>query len=412
MNLVTLADETINTFGEYPFLIFDDRIYTNRQIIRDANRLASSLQGLGLKKGDNIVVMLPNCPEVIISYQGILRNGCVIVPLIPLMNEKELMHILDNCEAVAMITIRDIFLKNEKLLGHHQTLKHIIVLNDEAVPGALSFAQLIHQAPESFSPPAIDEKDLAVILYTAGTTSSPKGVMLTHKNLYSNAVNAARAHDTRSSDITLIALPLAAAGIWRFLSPRWVTKPALLRVALSALPVGGALVYRAGYIYALRGDGKNSFYRYNIAANTWSAMAVTPANVKAGGALTTDGTIDGQRERTMPVGGAVKAPPVRDAGGHLQGQNRGTERCQLEVSRISGGAEDITTRPWPGHLRPTPQNPRSTWKPARASAPTSVLPPVPAPTSPPTAKHWSSSSVAKNGWWAPTITWTSEGQPG
>jgi long-chain acyl-CoA synthetase len=209
MNLVTLADETINTFGEYPFLIFDDRIYTNRQIIRDANRLASSLQGLGLKKGDNIVVMLPNCPEVIISYQGILRNGCVIVPLIPLMNEKELMHILDNCEAVAMITIRDIFLKNEKLLGHHQTLKHIIVLNDEAVPGALSFAQLIHQAPESFSPPAIDEKDLAVILYTAGTTSSPKGVMLTHKNLYSNAVNAARAHDTRSSDITLIALPLS-----------------------------------------------------------------------------------------------------------------------------------------------------------------------------------------------------------
>ena len=209
MNLITLADETINTFGEYPFLIFDDRLYTNKQIIREANRLAAALAKLGLKKGDNIVVMLPNCPEVIISYQGILRALGVIVPLIPLMNEKELLHILANCEAAAIITIRDIFLKNEKPLLDHPTVKHIITLGDETLPGTLSFNQLIHDAPESYASPAIDENDLAVILYTAGTTSSPKGVMLTHKNLYSNAVNAARAHDTRSSDTTLVALPLS-----------------------------------------------------------------------------------------------------------------------------------------------------------------------------------------------------------
>jgi long-chain acyl-CoA synthetase len=209
MNLVTLADETINTFGEYPFLIFDDRLYTNKQIIREANCLAAALNRLGLKKGEKVVVMLPNCPEVIISYQGILRAGSVIVPLIPLMNEKELLHILANCEAVAMITIREIFLKNEEQLRHHPTVKDVIVLGDENLPGTLSFNQLIHDAPEAYSSPAIDENDLAVILYTAGTTSSPKGVMLTHKNLYSNAVNAARAHDTKSSDITLVALPLS-----------------------------------------------------------------------------------------------------------------------------------------------------------------------------------------------------------
>ena len=209
MNLVSLADETINTFGEYPFLIFDDRLYTNKQIIREADRLAAALNGLGLKKGEKAVVMLPNCPEVIISYQGILRAGGVIVPLIPLMNEKELLHILANSEAVVMITIREIFLKNEEQLRHHPTVKDVIVLGDENLSGTLSFNQLIHDAPESYSSPAIDENDLAVILYTAGTTSSPKGVMLTHKNLYSNAVNAARAHDTNSSDITLVALPLS-----------------------------------------------------------------------------------------------------------------------------------------------------------------------------------------------------------
>lgn len=59
MNLVELADETIKTFGEYPFLIFDDRVYTNKQIIREANCLAASLRRQGVKKGDNVIVMLP-----------------------------------------------------------------------------------------------------------------------------------------------------------------------------------------------------------------------------------------------------------------------------------------------------------------------------------------------------------------
>lgn len=209
MNLIALADETIKTFGEYPFLIFDDQTFTNKQIIEDATKLACNLMKLGVKKGDNVVVMLPNCPEVIISYQGILRCGGVIVPLIPLMAEKELTHILANCEAVAMITIRDIFQKNESMLQSNKTLKKIILLDDAAPKGTISFSQLIKDQPDKASLPAIGEEDLAVILYTAGTTSTPKGVMLTHKNLYSCAANSSRAHDTKPSDITLVALPLS-----------------------------------------------------------------------------------------------------------------------------------------------------------------------------------------------------------
>jgi long-chain acyl-CoA synthetase len=209
MNLVALANETIKTFGEYPFLIFDDKTFTNKQIIQDATKLACSLKKLGVKKGDNVVVMLPNCPEVIISYQGILRCAGVIVPLIGLMAEKELTHILTNCEAVAMITSRDIFLKNESLLRSNNTLKNIILLDDAAPKGTISFSQLIKDQPDKALLPTIGEEDLAVILYTAGTTSTPKGVMLTHKNLYSCAANSSLAHATQSSDITLVALPLS-----------------------------------------------------------------------------------------------------------------------------------------------------------------------------------------------------------
>jgi long-chain acyl-CoA synthetase len=125
------------------------------------------------------------------------------------MAEKELTHILADCEAVAMITIRDIFLKNESMLRSNKTLKNIILLDDAAPQGTISFSQLIKDNSKKTSLPSVGEEDMAVILYTAGTTSAPKGVMLTHKNLYSNAVNASRAHDTKATDITLVALPLS-----------------------------------------------------------------------------------------------------------------------------------------------------------------------------------------------------------
>jgi len=156
-----------------------------------------------------VVVMLPNCPEVLITYQGILRCGAVIVPLIPLLNETELAHILGNCEAAAMITTHDIFLKIAAMLRTIDHLKNIILVDNNTPEGTFPFRSLIGDHSETPALPAIAEEDLAVILYTAGTTSTPKGVMLTHKNLYSNAVNASRAHGTKATDTTLVALPLS-----------------------------------------------------------------------------------------------------------------------------------------------------------------------------------------------------------
>lgn len=209
MNLVALADENLRNFGEYPFIVFEDATFTNRQIIKQASGLADGLKSLSVKKGDNVAVMLPNCPEVLTSYQGILRCGAVIVPLIPLMNEKELTHILGNCEATAMITTSDIFQKNESMLGTIKPLKNIILVDDKTTTRTIPFGSLIRDHSETLGLSALWEEDLAVILYTAGTTSTPKGVILTHKNLYSNAVNASHAHGTQATDITLIALPLS-----------------------------------------------------------------------------------------------------------------------------------------------------------------------------------------------------------
>jgi long-chain acyl-CoA synthetase len=108
-----------------------------------------------------------------------------------------------------MITTCDIFQKNESMLQTIKPLKNIILMDNDTPAGTFPFWSLIGDHSETLDLPAIGEEDLAVILYTAGTTSTPKGVILTHKNLYSNAINAAIAHGTKATDITLVALPLS-----------------------------------------------------------------------------------------------------------------------------------------------------------------------------------------------------------
>lgn len=209
MNLVTLADENLDRFGEYPFLIFEGKTFTNAEILRDANRLALGLKRLGIGRGDRVAVLLPNGPEVIAGYQGILRCGAVIVPIIPSVGAVELGHILNDCEARALVTSPEILEVHRAVLSSTKSLKHRLVTGDTPPPGAISLRSLAASGPESGAKPDIRETDLAVILYTAGTTRNPKGVILTHANLYSNAVNAARAHGTKASDVTLVALPLS-----------------------------------------------------------------------------------------------------------------------------------------------------------------------------------------------------------
>ena len=82
MNLARLGEESVERFGEYVALAFEDREYTNVEQHRSAARVANVLRRLGVEPGDRVMVMLPNCPDVMQSYGGILQAGGVIVPVI------------------------------------------------------------------------------------------------------------------------------------------------------------------------------------------------------------------------------------------------------------------------------------------------------------------------------------------
>ena len=209
MSLARLGDENIQRYGEYEALAFEGRRWTNVDQHRAACRAAHALRRLGAEPGDRVVVMLPNCPEVMQSYGGILRAGGVIVPVIFLLGEAEVAHILADSEAKVVITSSDMVWKVEKQMGVLPSLRHVLLVDGGGQGGLRSFAEEINRESDRFDAVPRGESDLAVILYTSGTTGTPKGVALSHANLESNARSAARLSELDRERWGVGVLPLS-----------------------------------------------------------------------------------------------------------------------------------------------------------------------------------------------------------
>ncbi len=202
MNLAALGEESVRRFGEYPALAFDGRELTNVDQQRAASRLAHALRRLGVGPGDRVVVMLPNCPEVLQAYAAILKLGAVLVPVIFLLSPDEVRHILGHSEAKVVITAPELAWKAEGWRGS------VVLVGGEA-PGALAYEGLVAREPDAFTTVDRADGDLAVILYTAGTTGQPKGVALSHGNLAANARSTASLYELDRERWALAVLPLS-----------------------------------------------------------------------------------------------------------------------------------------------------------------------------------------------------------
>lgn len=192
-------------------VVFEDRKITFKELDYLVDKLATAFADLGVKKGDVVALFLPNTPQFVISYYGALRIGAVVTAVSPLYKERELEYQLANAEAETIVTLDLLYPLVEKVWGKTK-LKRVVVtgigdflptakrvlgtmlkkvpsLKVAPKPGVYFFKKLLEAYPAS--PPSVDIKpkeDLAVLQYTGGTTGVPKGAMLTHYNLVSNAV--------------------------------------------------------------------------------------------------------------------------------------------------------------------------------------------------------------------------------
>lgn len=211
----TLPQLLRNAATEYPkhkAVHFMGKELNFRQIYKKSSKLAAYLQSIGVFKGDRVAVMLPNIPQTVISFYGIMLSGAIVVPVNPLYKEREVEFILNDSGAKAIITL-DILFNRVKNVQEMTSIEHVLVTSiSEFLPfpknlvypyiqkkehgiipsikheGSTHLLKKIWSLPaEELTEHSLDfEEDLAIIQYTGGTTGFPKGVMLTHQNLVAN----------------------------------------------------------------------------------------------------------------------------------------------------------------------------------------------------------------------------------
>ncbi len=207
--LYCLLDETAAKHPAGPCTNFFGRRLTYQQIKGLSDRFAASIRSLGIRRGDRVVLLLPNSPQFVVAYYGLLKAGAVIVPLNPLSAERELEFYLTDSGAEAAITI-PLFLNKVASLRGKTPLKHIVYsrLADflpfplnlvqgfreqrlmRGLHGAalVDFKELLKQAlrPDWYPEP-VQPDEMAVLIYSGGTTGVAKGIMLSHFNFVANA---------------------------------------------------------------------------------------------------------------------------------------------------------------------------------------------------------------------------------
>jgi long-chain acyl-CoA synthetase len=214
MNLATLAEKNLAEYGEYQRLLFEGKSYTNRELYEAGSRLAAAFVALGMRPGDRVVVTMPNCPEVFVTYHAVWRAGMTIIPVLFVLEARELQYILENSGAKAVVTAPEMCTKVATAVHAAQGVGRSIHVVVTGAPGAtpagcLSLDELVAKSPLSEIVPR-DSADLATVLYTSGTTGHPKGVMQTHGNIYANAMNGWNTSTRRErGEMTLLVLPLA-----------------------------------------------------------------------------------------------------------------------------------------------------------------------------------------------------------
>ena len=188
MNIGSGIEDNIKRFGEYEVLYFEGRWYTNVEINRNANLLGNALKGLGINKGDRVAVQMPNSPVVFFAFPAIYKIGAVVVPLNPLLRPDQAAYIYRDCGAKAILTSSDFV--DWVLEAQKQTpnLQHVILTDRDDVPGTISYRNIMSTNSDELTIEQTDNDDVAALIYTAGTTGTPKGVMHTHYSLYINAL--------------------------------------------------------------------------------------------------------------------------------------------------------------------------------------------------------------------------------
>jgi malonyl-CoA/methylmalonyl-CoA synthetase len=203
-NLYTSYREGFKNNLEGHFL-YDDKgtNITYRELDSETAKLANGLKGLGLSEGDRVTVQVDKCVEMVYIYLACIRSNIIFHPLNPAYKETELSYFLDDAKPRLFISNEET-VESVKYLNLEHNIDHLFTLNNDGTGDFFT----IYSDESDFLTVDCSEDDIAALLYSSGTTGKPKGIMLSHGNISSNAKSLVKTWDFQESDCLLHALPI------------------------------------------------------------------------------------------------------------------------------------------------------------------------------------------------------------
>ena len=203
-NLYTSYREGFKNNLEGHFL-YDDKgtNITYRELDSETAKLANGLKGLGLSEGDRVTVQVDKCVEMVYLYLACIRSNIIFHPLNPAYKETELSYFLDDAKPRLFISNEET-VESVKYLNLEHNIDHLFTLNNDGTGDFFT----IYSDESDFLTVDCSEDDIAALLYSSGTTGKPKGIMLSHGNISSNAKSLVKTWDFQESDCLLHALPI------------------------------------------------------------------------------------------------------------------------------------------------------------------------------------------------------------
>jgi malonyl-CoA/methylmalonyl-CoA synthetase len=210
MNLIELFQSSLGGRSEKRGIRFEGRWYTFGELDRMSDAVAAGLSSCcGISHGDRIAMYLANGPELIAYYLAGLKLGAIVVPVNVLYRDRELTHLLQDCEPRVILCDADRYATFAPLRQQFPGIEEIIVTGDSRTDSVLDFNGLTSDSSLSAFPSAtVHDSDPALMLYTSGTTGRSKGAVMTHGNLVSNILALIDCWQWTGRDRFLLTLPL------------------------------------------------------------------------------------------------------------------------------------------------------------------------------------------------------------
>lgn len=209
MNLKQMLEKVVERYGRKTAIVFSRRRLSYVELEEASNKVANALIKFGVSKGDRVAILLPNSPEFVVTYFGVVKTGGIAVLLDTKYKVGELSSLFDNCQPKVLVAESSFLEPLVSVLPRFKSIKHVINLSPNDNGQFVSYGEIMATGSVQRVEVEIEPDDTAHIAYTSGPTYRPKGVMLSHQDLVTAASMSGGVFQQTDKDITILfALPL------------------------------------------------------------------------------------------------------------------------------------------------------------------------------------------------------------